>query len=210
MNLNPIQIYISSDASNDPCVLAISRLWAKNGIKVQFETDNPLYSESNAASDKTEDIQQNIQLTFDRFSMFSLARNNRYVTDIMWLSTIKKYIPLIMMDNTSLVFLFFMSFGVCGMTTLYIDLVKYGIEKQAGEFFNIAAIKFITPIVTNIILAGKAGTSMASQIQTMHMKEELRIIQLMDIDVDKAFLHAILPRFLVHLFIGLSIFSFDY
>lgn len=192
------KVHISHASSNDPCTIAIARSLSLKDVSIIYEHKNVLCEEKYELSQAhTVDSSQESLNIINRFSMFSLGLNNSRAANIIWSSTLRKYVIFILIDNIMLITSFFICVGIFVMVTMYTDMSKYGLAKQAGISFNTGAVKFFAPIMTNIILAGKAGTSTTSQIQTMYTQEELKIIKLMSVDIDKSFLHAIFASFVI-------------
>jgi phospholipid/cholesterol/gamma-HCH transport system permease protein len=90
------------------------------------------------------------------------------------------------------------------VTTLAIDygapglqaanfLTIFGALDRLGGFFVLAAIREIGPLITSIVIAGVAGTSITADLGARKVREELDALQVLGVDPVK---NLVVPRFL--------------
>jgi phospholipid/cholesterol/gamma-HCH transport system permease protein len=76
---------------------------------------------------------------------------------------------------------------------MYYALVVYGAAESLGLIVNLALVRELGPVVTGLLFAGRAGTSLTAEIGLMKAGEQLAAMELMAID-PKA--RVLAPRFL--------------
>lgn len=76
----------------------------------------------------------------------------------------------------------------------YRNLVKFGSEDALGAVVALSLIQELGPVVTALLFAGRAGTSLASEIGLMRATDQLSAMEMMAVDP--------LPRVVVPRFIG--------
>ena len=81
---------------------------------------------------------------------------------------------------------------VLGLTG-YDILQRYGSEEALGSVSAIALIKELGPVVTALLFAGRAGTSMTSEIGLMKATDQLSALEMMAVDPVR---RVCAPRFL--------------
>jgi phospholipid/cholesterol/gamma-HCH transport system permease protein len=72
-------------------------------------------------------------------------------------------------------------------------LVLIGALDRLGGFFVLAAIREIGPLITSIVVAGVAGTSITADLGARKVREELDALQVLGVDPVK---NLVVPRFL--------------
>ena len=65
---------------------------------------------------------------------------------------------------------------------MYYALVKYGAVESLGLIVNLALVRELSPVVTALLFAGRAGTSLTAEIGLMKAGEQLAAMELMAID----------------------------
>jgi phospholipid/cholesterol/gamma-HCH transport system permease protein len=65
---------------------------------------------------------------------------------------------------------------------MYYALVKYGAAESLGLIVNLALVRELGPVVTALLFAGRAGTSLTAEIGLMKAGEQLSAMELMAID----------------------------
>ncbi len=65
---------------------------------------------------------------------------------------------------------------------MYYALVKYGAAESLGLIVNLALVRELGPVVTALLFAGRAGTSLTAEIGLMKAGEQLAAMELMAID----------------------------
>ena len=76
---------------------------------------------------------------------------------------------------------------------MYYALVTYGAAESLGLIVNLALVRELGPVVTGLLFAGRAGTSLTAEIGLMKAGEQLAAMELMAID-PKA--RVLAPRFI--------------
>src|SRR3982075_2497706 len=72
-------------------------------------------------------------------------------------------------------------------------LTIFGALDRLGGFFVLAAIREIGPLITAVVIAGVAGTSITADLGARQIREELDALQVLGVDPVK---NLVVPRFL--------------
>jgi phospholipid/cholesterol/gamma-HCH transport system permease protein len=86
-----------------------------------------------------------------------------------------------------------LSVGFVLALQMYYALTTYGAAESLGLIVNLALVRELGPVVTALLFAGRAGTSLTAEIGLMKAGEQLAAMELMAID-PKA--RVLAPRFL--------------
>ena len=70
---------------------------------------------------------------------------------------------------------------VIGLQGYYV-LVKFGSETVLGAFDALALIRELGPVLTALMITGRAGSSMAAELGVMRISEQIDALNTMDID----------------------------
>ena len=65
---------------------------------------------------------------------------------------------------------------------MYYALVRYGAAESLGLVVNLSLVRELGPVVTALLFAGRAGTSLTAEIGLMNAGEQLAALELMAID----------------------------
>ena len=76
---------------------------------------------------------------------------------------------------------------------MYYALVKYGAAESLGLVVNLSLVRELGPVVTALLFAGRAGTSLTAEIGLMKAGEQIAAMELMAIDPRA---RVLAPRFL--------------
>jgi phospholipid/cholesterol/gamma-HCH transport system permease protein len=76
---------------------------------------------------------------------------------------------------------------------MYYALVKYGAAESLGLVVNLSLVRELGPVVTALLFAGRAGTSLTAEIGLMKAGEQIAAMELMAIDPR---VRVLAPRFL--------------
>ena len=76
---------------------------------------------------------------------------------------------------------------------MYYALVAYGAAESLGLIVNLALVRELGPVVTGLLFAGRAGTSLTAEIGLMKAGEQIAALELMAIDPRQ---RVLAPRFL--------------
>jgi phospholipid/cholesterol/gamma-HCH transport system permease protein len=73
------------------------------------------------------------------------------------------------------------------------QLARFGSESALGILAALGLVKELGPVVTALLFAGRAGTSLASEIGLMRATDQLTAMQVMAVDPMR---HVVAPRFI--------------
>lgn len=76
---------------------------------------------------------------------------------------------------------------------MYYALVAYGAAESLGLIVNLALVRELGPVVTGLLFAGRAGTSLTAEIGLMKAGEQLAAMELMAVDPRS---RVLAPRFI--------------
>ena len=76
---------------------------------------------------------------------------------------------------------------------MYYALVTYGAAESLGLIVNLALVRELGPVVTALLFAGRAGTSLTAEIGLMKAGEQIAAMELMAIDPKS---RVLAPRFI--------------
>ena len=76
---------------------------------------------------------------------------------------------------------------------MYYALVTYGAAESLGLIVNLALVRELSPVVTALLFAGRAGTSLTAEIGLMKAGEQIAALELMAIDPRQ---RVLAPRFI--------------
>lgn len=76
---------------------------------------------------------------------------------------------------------------------MYYALVTYGAAENLGLIVNLSLVRELGPVVTALLFAGRAGTSLTAEIGLMKAGEQLAAMELMAVDPRQ---RVLAPRFL--------------
>jgi phospholipid/cholesterol/gamma-HCH transport system permease protein len=80
---------------------------------------------------------------------------------------------------------------------MYYALVTYGAAESLGLVVNLSLVRELGPVVTALLYAGRAGTSLTAEIGLMKAGEQLAAMELMAVDPRS---RVLAPRFLAGIF----------
>jgi phospholipid/cholesterol/gamma-HCH transport system permease protein len=86
-----------------------------------------------------------------------------------------------------------MAVGFVLALQMYYALVTYGAGESLGLVVNLSLVRELGPVVTALLFAGRAGTSLTAEIGLMKAGEQLSAMELMAIDPKS---RVLAPRFL--------------
>src|SRR5258707_14308979 len=84
------------------------------------------------------------------------------------------------------------SYGAPGLQAA-ISMTVFGALDRLGGFFLLASIRELGPLITAIVIAGVAGTSITADLGARKVREELDALQVLGVDPVK---NLVVPRFL--------------
>ena len=74
----------------------------------------------------------------------------------------------------------------------YVNLIQFGAEEKLGPLTALSLVRELGPVVTALLFAGRAGTSLTAEIGLMKAGEQLSAMELMAIDPKE---RVLAPRF---------------
>jgi phospholipid/cholesterol/gamma-HCH transport system permease protein len=80
---------------------------------------------------------------------------------------------------------------------MYYALVPYGATESLGLIVNLSLVRELGPVVTALLFAGRAGTSLTAEIGLMKAGEQLAAMEMMAVDTKSRILA---PRFIAGVF----------
>ena len=86
-----------------------------------------------------------------------------------------------------------MSVGFVLALQMYYALVTYGATESLGLIVNLSLVRELGPVVTALLFAGRAGTSLTAEIGLMKAGEQVAALELMAIDPRQ---RVLAPRFI--------------
>jgi phospholipid/cholesterol/gamma-HCH transport system permease protein len=86
-----------------------------------------------------------------------------------------------------------MAVGFVLALQMYYALVTYGATESLGLIVNLSLVRELGPVVTALLFAGRAGTSLTAEIGLMKAGEQISALELMAIDPRQ---RVLAPRFL--------------
>ncbi len=86
-----------------------------------------------------------------------------------------------------------MAVGFVLALQMYYALVTYGAAESLGLVVNLSLVRELGPVVTALLFAGRAGTSLTAEIGLMKAGEQISALELMAIDPRE---RVLAPRFL--------------
>ena len=90
-----------------------------------------------------------------------------------------------------------MAVGFVLALQMYYALVRYGAADSLGLVVNLALVRELGPVVTALLYAGRAGTSLTAEIGLMKAGEQLSALELMAVDPRQ---RVLAPRLLAGVF----------
>jgi phospholipid/cholesterol/gamma-HCH transport system permease protein len=86
-----------------------------------------------------------------------------------------------------------MAVGFVLALQMYYALATYGAAESLGQVVNLSLVRELGPVVTALLFAGRAGTSLTAEIGLMKAGEQIAALELMAIDPRQ---RVLAPRFL--------------
>jgi len=90
-----------------------------------------------------------------------------------------------------------MAVGFVLALQMYYALVRYGAAESLGLVVNLSLVRELGPVVTALLFAGRAGTSLTAEIGLMKAGEQLAALELMAVDPRQ---RVLAPRLLAGIF----------
>lgn len=117
-----------------------------------------------------------------RFGRFSWTVIREFPASFRRFSIVVR--EVLFLGNRSLVIIAVSGFFIGGVLGLqgYDILVTYGSEEALGVLVALALVRELGPVVTALLFAGRAGTSLTAEIGLMRSGEQLSAMEMMGVD----------------------------
>ncbi len=122
---------------------------------------------------------------------------------LLWRHRQKVFDQFFEIGNASLFMVCVLSFFIGGVIALLTGpvLVDHGVKDSIGGLVGIAICKELAPVMMSILIAGRIGSSMAAEIGSMRVYQEIDALRTMNINPIH---YLVLPR-LVSIAVGLPL-----
>ncbi len=90
---------------------------------------------------------------------------------------------------------------------VYYTLVKFGAQARVGTVVSLSLIRELGPVICALMVAGRAGSSLASEIGIMQISEQIDALKIMGLDPYRYFMAPILAAGVVSVFLLTAIFD---
>ena len=90
-----------------------------------------------------------------------------------------------------------MAVGFVLALQMYYALVTYGATESLGLIVNLSLVRELGPVVTALLFAGRAGTSLTAEIGLMKAGEQIAAMEMMAVDTKS---RVLAPRFIAGVF----------
>jgi phospholipid/cholesterol/gamma-HCH transport system permease protein len=117
-----------------------------------------------------------------RYALFFLQSFFLIFTWPLQVSKIIQQVYVIGMKSVSVICLTAVSIGMVLGLHGYYTLVKFGSEGVLGAAVALTLIRELGPVLTAIMLIGRAGSAMAAELGIMRISEQIDALETMDID----------------------------
>jgi phospholipid/cholesterol/gamma-HCH transport system permease protein len=89
----------------------------------------------------------------------------------------------------------------------YYAMTKFGAESQVGTFVALAIIREIGPVICALMITGRAGSSLASELGIMQISEQFDALKIMGLNEYRYFMTPIFVASIVATFLLTAIFN---
>lgn len=90
---------------------------------------------------------------------------------------------------------------------VHYTLVKFGAEGRVGTVVALAMIRELGPVVCALMVAGRAGSSLASELGIMKITEQFDALEIMGLDPFRYFMAPIMVASIVSMFLLTAVFD---
>ncbi len=90
---------------------------------------------------------------------------------------------------------------------VYYVLVKFGAQTRVGTAVALAMIRELGPVVCAIMVVGRAGSSLASELGIMQISEQFDALKIMDLSPYRYFMVPILIATVISVFLLTAVFN---
>src|SRR5258708_26360764 len=102
---------------------------------------------------------------------------------LVWRQRAKVFDQFFEIGNASLLMVCVLSFFIGGVLALLTGpvLVKNGVASSIGGLVGISMCKELAPVMMSILIAGRSGSSMAAELGSMRVYQEIDALRTMNI-----------------------------
>jgi phospholipid/cholesterol/gamma-HCH transport system permease protein len=131
--------------------------------------------------------------TFGFFSIFFIKAIKTLFTTKLRIKKLFAQMRHIGVDSINIVILTGAFSGAVLALQTYIGLKRFGAEGNIGPIVALSLTRELGPVLTGLMVAGRAGSSIAAEIGTMQITEQIDALKTLCIDVNQ---YLIVPRIL--------------
>jgi len=142
-----------------------------------------------------------------RFGRFLGRTLVRLVTPPVKVGRILERIDFIGTQSLWLIVLISLFTGAVLSLQVYYTLSNFGAEARVGTVVALSMIRELGPVICAIMVAGRAGSSLASELGIMQISEQFDALEIMGLDPFRYFMAPIFAASVVALFLLTSIFN---
>ncbi len=131
--------------------------------------------------------------TFGSFSLFFLDVLKTLFTSIPSVKKLLAQMKSIGVDSLTIILLTGASSGAVLALQTYFGFRKFGAEEFIGPIVAFSLTRELGPVLTGLMVAGRAGSAIAAELGTMQITEQIDALKTLSIDVNK---YLMIPRIL--------------
>lgn len=142
-----------------------------------------------------------------RFGRFIWRTLRAFLTSPLKFRRVLKRIDFIGTRSLWLISLIALFTGAVMSLQVYYVLIKFGAQARVGTAVALALIRELGPVVCAIMVAGRAGSSLASELGIMQISEQFDALKIMGLDPFRYFMVPILLASIVSVFLLTAVFN---
>lgn len=142
-----------------------------------------------------------------RFSRFLGRMVKMLLTPPIKLQRIATRIHFIGTKSLGLIGLISIFTGAVLALQVHYTLVKFGAETRVGTVVALSMLRELGPVICALMVAGRAGTSLASELGIMKITEQFDALEIMGLDPFRYFISPIFAAFVVGVFLLTQVFN---
>lgn len=136
--------------------------------------------------------------TVGRFFIFFLMSLRALFTTRLKMAQVILQIQLIGVNSFIIIFLTGLSTGLVLALQTYIGFQRFGITDFVGTIVALSMTRELGPVLTGLMVAGRAGSAMAAELGTMNISEQIDALRTLCIN---PYQYLIVPRLVASTFI---------
>ncbi len=110
-------------------------------------------------------------------------------------------------SSIGLIFLISSFTGAVLGLQVYYQLVQFGAAARTGTVVSLSLIRELGPVVCALMIAGRAGTAIASELGVMRISEQFDALSIMDLNPFRYFIAPIFIAMIISVFLLTTIFN---